>query len=143
VSLERRTPLKRGKPLKRTGRLSQKSKAKEAAAADEYIEREFVFARDGRRCRAAGLGLGCWGRLTVHHLQKSSQGGEYSRNNLITLCVACNGWVEDNPDDAHRLGLVVRRAEALEDAWARLHRAGLAATPVLGSGPTVLPARPT
>ena len=106
VTLERRTPLSRGKPLargkplKRTGRLSQKSKRKEEAAADELIEREFVFARDGRRCRAAGWWDPCMGPPTVHHVLKASQGGTYHRDNLVTLCAHHNGLLEADPDFA-------------------------------------------
>lgn len=113
MSLERRTPLKRGKPLKRTGRLSQRSKRKEEAAADEYIEREFVFARD-RHCKLAGWWDPCRGPLTPHHVLKASQGGPYHRDNLVALCAHHNGLIEADADLAalaRQLGLVKLRSD--------------------------------
>lgn len=110
----KRSPLKRGQPLKRTGRLSARSKKREEARADELIEREFVFARDGRRCRAAGLWDACHGPLTPHHVLKASQGGAYHRDNLVALCAHHNGLVESDVEFAQlcrELGLVRLRRD--------------------------------
>lgn len=96
----KRTPIKRGKPLKRTSRLSQRSKRKEEARAEELIEREFVFARDGRRCRFAGLWDACRGELTPHHVLKASQGGPYHRDNLVAACAYHNDLVEQDAEFA-------------------------------------------
>lgn len=99
--------------------------------------RELVFDRDGHRCQAAGapllarveararlgvpleqlraavLELGrCYGPLTPHHLLKESQGGAYEASNLVALCSRHNSWVEDYPDHARALGLVVKSWEA-------------------------------
>lgn len=56
---------------------------------------------DGRhRCIKTQQGL--------HHLRKLGQGGALTlRANVMGSCNPCNDWVEDNPDDALDLGLVV------------------------------------
>ena len=75
--------------------------------------RHQVFHRDGYRCRLereAEVGA-CFGGLTPHHIVKSSAGGTYDLDNLVTLCVGHNRWVEDNPWHARELGLVRRRGE--------------------------------
>lgn len=125
MTLPRRTPLKRGTtelkrtPLpKRTKRLSYRSKRREEEQAERFVVRQHVFARDHWRCQmpnvlarhgqdrnAAG---GCMGELSVHHLHKEGQGGAYTADNLLSLCIAHNGWVEDHPMHATELGLVRR-----------------------------------
>ena len=94
------------------------------AERDERAEmRDRVFTRDGGRCRLAGWlpDTGpCSGVLTVHHLRKSAQGGPYTLVNLLSLCAGHNTWVEDNPDLAHELGLVIRRGDDFADAWRQL-----------------------
>ncbi len=96
----KRTPLKRTTGLARAGRLSAKSKRKDEARADELIEREFVFARDGHRCRAAGMWDRCAGPLTPHHVLKASQGGPYHRDNLVALCAHHNDLIEADAEFA-------------------------------------------
>lgn len=45
----------------------------------------------------------CW-----HELRKRAQVGSITdRANLMAACFLCNGWVEDNPELAHRAGLVL------------------------------------
>lgn len=109
----RRTPLARGASTLKRSRL--RAKPLEAAEAKRRAEvRGLVFARDGFRCvladnPAAIAALGpCFGRITLHHLRKASQGGEYSVENGLTLCQAMNDAVEDNPRAAFLLGLVIR-----------------------------------
>jgi 5-methylcytosine-specific restriction endonuclease McrA len=89
----------------------QSVKAKRAGQAKPPI-RNAVFERDGYRCVLAGIaGTGglpeCWGRLTPHHLKKAGQGGAYSTENLVTLCVRHNDDVEDQPNLYRALGLVL------------------------------------
>lgn len=110
----KRTPLKRTTGLARGGRMSARSKRKEEARADELIEREFVFARDGHRCRAAGLWDRCHGPLTPHHVLKASQGGAYHRDNLVALCAHHNDLIEADADFAvvaRDAGLVTLRRD--------------------------------
>lgn len=102
------------KPLRRMS--ATQAKAQRAKAPI----REAVFARDRGCLLARHLG-GCFGELTAHHLRKDGQGGAYAEENLVTLCSFHNDtWVEGNPLEAHRLGLVVRRGETVADAWKRM-----------------------
>ncbi len=88
--------------------------------------REQVWLRD-RRCPLSGHPPAgrCFGDMTPHHLKKASQGGSYEPRNIVVLCAAMNTWVEDNPREAHELGLVVRQGETEEQAWERMQKAGL------------------
>ncbi len=70
--------------------------------------RERVFARDGYRCQANWPDTECFGPLTPHHLKKASGSGEYTEDNLLTLCSHHNSLVEDFPVTAALLGLVIR-----------------------------------
>lgn len=113
MSLERRTPLKRTGGLKRGKGLRAKPLEPDEAKRRALV-RGAVFARDGFACALAGdpeaialLGP-CFGRLTYHHLRKAGQGGAYSVENGLTLCLGHNGAVEDHPNAAHALGLVHR-----------------------------------
>lgn len=47
----------------------------------------------------------------VHHLWKRGQGGPDIDENVLAACHWSNGWVEDHPALAHRLGLVVRAGD--------------------------------
>lgn len=99
------------------------SARKLAGVEDRRVVREQVFRRDGWRCQLLTLDAGhrCTGTpLTPHHLEKSWKGGPYAEANLVTLCAGGNTWVEDHPDDAWELGLVVRTGETAEQAWARM-----------------------
>lgn len=62
---------------------------------------------------------GCRHRATgLHHLRKRSAGGALcDPDNVLPCCDVCNGWIEDHPREAHRLGLVVREGDK---RWARL-----------------------
>jgi hypothetical protein len=114
----RKSELKRGTPPARVTRLSARSKRREAEAADRFVIRSAVFARDHWACtmptvlRSHGahpLDAGpCVGPITPHHLRKASAGGPYTLENLTTLCAGHNGWVEDHPLRATELGLVIR-----------------------------------
>ena len=129
----RRTPLKRTSGLARSGRLKPMSDKKVAGIDARAEIREEVFKRDGRKCLFSGyvesflsfpespadlvvelegcllIGLRCFGELSVHHVIKSSAGGPYRADNLITLCHRHNGFAEEHPALAAAMGLVVRR----------------------------------
>jgi 5-methylcytosine-specific restriction endonuclease McrA len=74
--------------------------------------REVLLARSGGECElrcspyCTRVGTGS------HHLLKRSQGGGHDLANLRWACDPCNTWVEDNPVEAHALGLVVKSWEA-------------------------------
>lgn len=58
----------------------------------------------------------CQGHATGLHerRKRSSQGSLVNPANLVPACNIGNGWVEDWPIQAHRLGLVVRPGD---DEW--------------------------
>lgn len=126
--MNRRTkPLTEGGRLRRTPLRRRSAKATEARAVAVPIVDE-VYYRDSYQCvLAAHPSHTCQGRLTPHHLKKAGQGGPWAAVNLVTLCVHGNGWVEDEPEIAHTLGLVIRAGETYAQAWARMRTAGLTA----------------
>lgn len=95
--------------MRRT-RLRSISEKRKAGRKEREAVRLQVFERDHWICQARHKIRGdmCFGDLTVHHLRKASAGGKYEVNNLIALCAHHNGWVEDHPIEAEKLGLVWR-----------------------------------
>lgn len=54
----------------------------------------------------------CSGIEGIHELRKSGDGGSrVNPKNLVPCCNWSNGWVEDFPDEAHKLGLVCREGD--------------------------------
>ena len=112
--LKANKPLKRTGYLRRTGRLAAVSEKRKNGMDDREEVRAAVLARDGgcllhlSRALNDGSWGPCMGGLTFHHLKKASAGGAYNEENGATLCVHHNRMVEDRPDDATRLGLVIR-----------------------------------
>lgn len=106
----------RRKPMPRQRRYLPAVSTKTRAQRESRAEvREQLWKRDGGECilddrRHAHLLTGqCFGGATPHHLLKAGQGGAYQLDNLLTACVGHNTWVEDHPDRARDLGLVVLR----------------------------------
>lgn len=64
-------------------------------------------------CRPTPADSRCRGEVSgLHELRKrSSQGSVTNLANLMPACSFHNGWVEDNPNLAYRLGLVVREGD--------------------------------
>lgn len=102
-------PLKRGKPLKRTGRLSQRSKTREEEAADRRIVVLEVLARDRNACRASALvpAVSCRGPLDVHEVIPRSAWakGYLVAGNAVAVCRAHHDWIGEHPTEAATLGL--------------------------------------
>lgn len=118
--LRRNTPKARGWVSGRRTRLRSRGASRQADRRSDGVVRAAVFARDGQVCRMAWhQDTECVGRLTPHHLRKASSGGAYSLENLVALCEFHNGWVEDHPQAATQLGLVVREGDP---AWQSLGR---------------------
>jgi 5-methylcytosine-specific restriction endonuclease McrA len=98
--------------MKRGGRMSPSSKKRVNDLRRRREVREAVFRRDGG-CILRNKSWGpCYGDLTLHHLLKASQGGAYTEANLVALCSHHNNAVEDFPEAAHSLGLVIKSWEA-------------------------------
>jgi hypothetical protein len=121
VTLQRKTPLRADpekqrlwqqrsrQPLSSGKRLKPMSDKRRGELPERARVRELVFQRDGYRCQIAPLvPEPCFGPLTYHHLQKEGQGGAYTEANGIAACSFHNDWVEDHPDKAAALGLVIR-----------------------------------
>ena len=112
---ERRKELKRtgfknrGKGLNPGKALKPMSDKRREELPERDRVRANVYKRDGYKCRIAPFlpDDPCMGRLTPHHLKKAGQGGAYNEENLISACAHHNDWVEDHPDEAKALGLVV------------------------------------
>lgn len=106
-----------------------RSKSKKRAKADRGKDpiRQAVFARDRGCLLNDWPGAGpCFGERTPHHLQKNGQGGGYEPSNLVQICAGHNGgWIEDHPIQANEIGLVVWAGETIEEAWAKMRKAGL------------------
>lgn len=119
--------LRRGGALRRGAPLRRVSDAARALRTDAQPIVDAVLARDGECVlRLAEHGAGpCRGRLTPHHLVKAWKGPGWTLDNLVALCVAHQGWVEDEPSAATQLGLVVRDGMTHADAWARMFLAHL------------------
>lgn len=93
--------------LERRAPLARVGKKRRALRAEHERVRESVFARDGGCMLRWGWDVAgpCLGRLTPHHIRKSSQGGSYSADNLVALCTFHNEWVETHREEARLLGL--------------------------------------
>lgn len=138
--MRRGAPLQSRSSLARTSRLAPVSPKRRTQNQRDHTRavRDEVYARDGWACIAGHLPTHrCMGGLSPHHLRKSGQGGKYTLGNLVTLCASMNTWVEDEPNLAYELGLVVRRGETEEDAWIKMRAAGL-----VTYGPDGGPGRP-
>lgn len=101
--------------MKRGGKLSPSSKSRIDELAGRRAIREQVFERDGGCVMRDGRWGKCFGEPTFHHLLKASQGGKYTVENGICLCVGHNCKVEDEPAAAYALGLVVKSWEVRDD----------------------------
>ena len=125
MGLMRRTPLKRGGTLKKTplksgsqlkpvgkvkkNEIAQSSEVRTAYLAThprcevgKYLQANKI--KGWKNCRGYAEG--------IHERQKRSQGGSVvDLANLMSACNVCNGWVEDNPKEARRLGLMVHAHE--------------------------------
>ena len=73
--------------------------------------------------------------MTAHHLRKEGQGGGYTPQNLVCLCVGHNVDVECQPDHYWSLGLVQRAGDTADDVWRRLWLNRLSRFPYPGSRP--------
>lgn len=106
---DRRTPLGRGKPLARGGRIAPVSARRRGQTTARRAVVAEVVARDGR-CVPAFRGAPgpCTGPLTAHEVVKRSQmrDAHLDPANCLASCWGHNSWIEDHPADARALGLV-------------------------------------
>lgn len=97
--------------MKRT-RLRAVSSKRRARLEDRRAVVTEALDRDRQHCRLRDMIVGhrCGGPITPHELRKqsASAAGRYDVENIVALCAHGNTWVEDNPQLAHDLGLVIR-----------------------------------
>lgn len=99
--------MKRGGPLKRTGRLKPMSDRTRSRIDERSAVRAAVHERD-RGCVAVDLvpSVRCAGPLDVDEIKPRSGGGDpYDPDHCQVLCRAHHDWKGANPQAAHDLGL--------------------------------------
>lgn len=104
--LQRKTPLKRGTPLR-----AQSDRHRASQAELHALEPALIKRAEGRcelRFSSACRGVG----EHPHHVLKRSQGGEHTMDNCLWACNPCNTAVEDEPVRARALGLATHSWEA-------------------------------
>jgi hypothetical protein len=104
----RRTPLKRGGPLKRTP-LARVSAKKRVADADYARVRKEVLDACRHICQMRIAGVCMVRATTTHHRLHRSAGGKHEADNLIGCCIFCHEYVEKNPSFAVERGWTVQR----------------------------------
>ena len=70
--------------------LPKPTRSRLGGEAYQALHRE-ILQRDGWRCQLCGSMRG----LEVHHLQRRSQSGVDSEDNLLTLCSGCHRKVHE------------------------------------------------
>jgi hypothetical protein len=101
----KRTPLKRGAPLKRRTTL----RARISEPYELRKAKKVVRARSGGRCEARIPSI-CTGRATeAHHIKMRSRGGKHEPENLLDACHACHQHITEHPKWATANGLIKSR----------------------------------
>lgn len=108
----RRTPLRSSKGPARKRSLSSRS-AKQKALYEKRRPLVEEMLREHPRCQAAIPNI-CWrNAVDVHEIKTRARGGsildkydELGRVQLITVCRACHGWIDENQEEAHERGLL-------------------------------------
>lgn len=99
----KRTPLKRSKPFRPTGKTTQGWR-KTSNRPGWAKARAAVHARSGGRCEVQ-VARNCYGHGTsAHHVVLRSRGGSDDPSNLLWICPPCHGWVHGNPAKATERG---------------------------------------
>jgi hypothetical protein len=125
--------------LDRTTGLKSRSEKRQRFMIEERIPMIESMIAEGRRCEIGpvltrhGLDASkrCRGKIEgLHELRKRSAGGSLRNpDNLVPACNLCNGWVEDEPDEARILGFVIREDDERWDALGARNDINLAASP--------------
>lgn len=105
MALTRRTPLRRGAPMKRTP-----IKAKRTQSKTDFHPsvRADIVRRSAGRCEAA-VSQRC--RVQgghIHHILRRSQGSQFDADDGLMVCVDCHQWIHDHPAEATARGFLRR-----------------------------------
>lgn len=113
--LRRRTPLKRT-PLKASGpglptraRLKPVSAKRRKRDAVYPSSRRAVYERAEGMCEARFAGDCAGDGHQVHHLAGRGGPDPHRLDNLLLVCRACHELIHGWPEEAYRLGLMVKR----------------------------------
>lgn len=98
----KRSPLKRGGPLKRRTPLRSRPEPSHLRDAKQAVR-----DRSGGRCEVAGPVCTGSGEH-FHHVLRRSQGGKHSAANLLHACAADHRWIHEHPEDSYRMGWLKR-----------------------------------
>jgi hypothetical protein len=101
-------PLRQGKPLKQVGARKKAEIKSTSKWRREYLA-ESPTCEIGQHLAANGVPNDCTGEATCLHerVKRSAQGSLVDPANLMRACSICNGWIEDNPKLARKLGLAL------------------------------------
>lgn len=105
--------MKRGGYLKRRKGVRRVSERR-LELLGQRIEMLAGFGENENGCHAAELvpSVACAGPLDPHEPLTRGRGGSITdRANVIWVCRKHHGWLHRNPDEAHRLGLLVHSWE--------------------------------
>lgn len=102
--IQRKTPLKAGRPLKRTPmKRRRQSDPPELVAAKKE-----VAARSGGFCEMKVEGICTTYANDFDHVKNRSQLGEHSAENGLAACRPCHRFKTENPNAASDLGIYKR-----------------------------------
>jgi hypothetical protein len=83
-----------------------KKSVKAAKDDKEYKKLVKLMLSENDKCEMKVPGV-CTGKANgLHHKRKRGKHTMKDKKNLLRACNACNGWVEANPIEAEKLGLV-------------------------------------
>jgi hypothetical protein len=110
LTLQRRTPLKRGAPLKRTAFKPKRKTSKFEFTPEAKAE---MRARSHGACEAGTIL--CHGKATLfHHIKRRSQRGKGVASNGMHLCHWCHVWIHDHTGDSYERGWLIRSSSTRE-----------------------------
>lgn len=108
-SLERRKPLRRGRPLRARKKLRTYSDRRASEREERALVAGEALVRDRRTCQAAAKvpDVDCWGPLDPHEIIPRSAwaAGYLVLDNVIMVCRGHHRWIDRHPDAAHAVGL--------------------------------------
>lgn len=96
--------------LPRVGKKAQRDADELAAAKPVLLE------RSQGRCEAQVSKLCTGVGVHAHHIRRRAQSGPNDPENLLWVCHFCHDWLHYNPEEAMRLGFIVRSTGGPEDA---------------------------
>ena len=110
--MNRRQPLRRGKPLRRQSSLPPVSDRRRNRDAGYDDARQAVLRRSGGRCEACAVAWlpGCNGQVEqVHHVAGRGGSDPHRLDSFLGVSADHHAAIHANPAESYRLGLMRRR----------------------------------